>query len=158
MSDVYARVGRGGAGNWYSKQDVQQAEKEAKQVSHFVIRSAVSFSVRTRADLIPPPRTSKPRSPPSQQPRPPPAPAPHTLEGAGAAPATSTILRPSASPRSRSARRARPTPRWLPLPQGRRQHARAVCQGGEGQATGAQRLMRRRRERSRRRRARDWSK
>jgi hypothetical protein len=26
-SDVYRRVGRGGAGNWYSKKDVEEAEK-----------------------------------------------------------------------------------------------------------------------------------
>ncbi|KAJ4292325.1 hypothetical protein N0V88_005957 [Collariella sp. IMI 366227] len=30
-TDVFRRVGRGGAGNWYSKQDVQNAEKASQE-------------------------------------------------------------------------------------------------------------------------------
>ena len=32
--DVYRRVGRGGAGNWYSKQDVEDADKAQLEVKH----------------------------------------------------------------------------------------------------------------------------
>jgi hypothetical protein len=32
-SEVFRRVGRGGAGNWYSKKDVEDADKAALEVS-----------------------------------------------------------------------------------------------------------------------------
>jgi hypothetical protein len=32
-TDVFRRVGRGGAGNFYSKQDVQDAEKASNEVT-----------------------------------------------------------------------------------------------------------------------------
>lgn len=31
-SDTYRKVGRGGAGNYYSSQDIQQAQKQAAEV------------------------------------------------------------------------------------------------------------------------------
>jgi hypothetical protein len=45
-TDVYRKVGRGGAGNWYSEKDVKEAEDSIAKVSVWLHRGLVTYQSR----------------------------------------------------------------------------------------------------------------
>lgn len=45
-SEVFRRVGRGGAGNFYSKQDVQEADKVSKEVGIEILLCDTSVNLK----------------------------------------------------------------------------------------------------------------
>ena len=98
-TDVFRRIGRGGAGNFYSQKDVQDAAEKASHPPPILLRKPPILTnpshnrTKTSKPKHPPPQPPTPS--PAQPPPPPPQPLPHQATPAPAAAAQGTSPSPT---------------------------------------------------------------